>query len=165
VHLIGVHLTGVCLTGVHLIGVYFIGMHPRTHAESPSLPKPSRPSNIKRTRGKTVDFVALHIGPSTKPCLTTECRPMTFSRTYFKPPSHQSACHCVGWHVVVCYGGPEWFRFLRQTPVSIATDASRALPGQASKKLGSEMIQCLRTKLPTSVAHLLVAALSYAMLT
>jgi hypothetical protein len=26
-----------------------------------------------------------------------------------KPPSHTGR-HCVGWHAVVCYGVPEWFR-------------------------------------------------------
>jgi hypothetical protein len=26
-----------------------------------------------------------------------------------KPPSHTGR-HCVGWHAVVCYGAPEWFR-------------------------------------------------------
>jgi hypothetical protein len=29
------------------------------------------------------------------------------------PPAHIPAYHCVGWHVVVCYGGPEWFRLLK----------------------------------------------------
>jgi hypothetical protein len=26
-----------------------------------------------------------------------------------KPPSHTGR-HCVGWHAVMCYGAPEWFR-------------------------------------------------------
>src|SRR5450432_999850 len=33
-----------------------------------------------------------------------------YKQAYIKPLSHRSAYHCVGWHVVVCYGGPEWFR-------------------------------------------------------
>jgi hypothetical protein len=28
-----------------------------------------------------------------------------------KPPSHTGR-HCVGWHAVMCYGAPEWFRQL-----------------------------------------------------
>jgi hypothetical protein len=37
---------------------------------------------------------------------------MTFlqcSQYLFKPLSHTGR-HCVGWHTVVCYGAPEWFR-------------------------------------------------------
>src|SRR5271163_3200734 len=41
-----------------------------------------------------------------------------------KPPSHTGR-HCVGWHAVVCYGAPEWFRF-RKTPESTAC----LLPGR-----------------------------------
>src|SRR3954447_20077345 len=41
-------------------------------------------------------------------------------RTCLKPSSHRPAYHCVGWHAVMCYGAPEWFRGIgRLSPKTI----------------------------------------------
>jgi hypothetical protein len=31
-----------------------------------------------------------------------------------KPPTHRPAYNFVGWHAVMCYGAPEWFRLKGQ---------------------------------------------------
>jgi hypothetical protein len=38
-------------------------------------------------------------------------------RTDFKPPSHRSAYHYVGWHAVVCYGCPRMVPDNRKPPL------------------------------------------------
>jgi hypothetical protein len=40
-----------------------------------------------------------------------QCIPRKRAYLWWQPPkiSH-TGCHCVGWHAVVCYGAPEWFR-------------------------------------------------------
>ena len=46
--------------------------------------------------------------------------------------SHRSAYHCVGWHAVVCYGGPEWFR------MSPSLLSARVLSDESSIELSWE---------------------------
>jgi hypothetical protein len=70
-------------------------------------PRLEDPSNIKKTRGKTLDFVALHTGVSAP-------------RTYFKPPIHRLAYHCVGWPLDGSEGGSTLFQALgRATQASL----------------------------------------------
>src|SRR5271156_1615278 len=52
---------------------------------------------------------------------TSMSYPANDSGLIFTPPkiSHTGR-HCVGWHAVVCYGAPEWYRF-----ITISTKLSR----------------------------------------
>src|SRR4051794_13520113 len=66
-----------------------------------------------------------------------------------RSPSHRPAYHCVGWHAVMCYGAPEWFRavFNGQPLVSANPDLASGLDGEgnitsASRTNGS-LMACL----------------------
>jgi hypothetical protein len=81
--LTGLHLIGVHLIGVHLIDVHFSDVHSRRASLTGVHP---------RRASYGVHLIGVHL-----------------IGVRLKPPSHMGR-YCVGWRVVVCYGGPEWFR-------------------------------------------------------
>jgi hypothetical protein len=117
VHPIGIYLTGLHLTGMHLMSVHRIGMYPiGTYLISVDV------TGIYFFKG--VHLLGMHL-------LGVHLMGVhligvaSYGHTYLMsvdlsgrncypdtPPVPTPTYHCVGWHVVVCYGGPEWFRFI-----------------------------------------------------
>jgi hypothetical protein len=118
--LIGVYIVSVCLRGVHLMGVYLIGMHLRDmHLMGAYLMGHAPHGHASQSRKHTLGAV---FGAKSSAKSVTDLWGAMISKggaMYSRARSLLRAAaaaaagrayHCVGWHAVVCYGAPEWFR-------------------------------------------------------